>query len=205
MQLMLSNQQNVRQATVEAPKTTELPTNKEVWDNPVEAIGKIMAVQTAPLNKIAQELAGDRAFNNIKTQMELSPAYQKAKAMYPDFERHFLAQLTQVPGAQLSVQSANFVLSSVVGSLALNAPPAEPVKPTNGNLNPSNAVPANVPAHLRPSAPAAPAPVRNEAEPELNENERILAQRYGMSPKEYKAMQSGDRLVLNPLDAGKGA
>jgi len=203
-QLIQLNHQNVQKATVEAPKPMELPSNKEVWDNPVEAIGKIMAVQTAPLNKIASELAADRALANVKSQIEMTPQYQRAKAMYPDFERHFAYQLSQVPGNQLNTQAASFVLSSVVGSLALNAPVAEPNKPVTITTTPSNAV-ANVPAHLRPSAPNAPVRRNEEAEPELNENETILARRYGMTPKEYKAMQGGDRLVLDPLNQSKGA
>lgn len=204
-QLMLQNQANVQKATVEAPKPVELPSNKEVWDDPVNAISRIIAAQNAPLNEIAKELKADRALTTVQAQIEMSPQYQKAKTLYPDFERTFKYQLSQVPAGQLNAGAAAFVLSSVVGSLHLNAPEA-PAPVNNGTPNtPRNVVPANIPAHLRPSAPAAPAPVRNDAEPELNENEAILARRYGMTAKEYKAMQDGNRFVLNPLDSGKGA
>lgn len=210
--LQQQNSRNVEAATV-APTKTELPTNKEVWENPVEAIGKIIAAQNAPINAAAQELMRTSKLTSIQEQLAMTPQYQRAKAMYPEFEAALKSQLAQVPGEQLNLGSASYVLQGTVGHLALNSTPAPAPAPVQQqtqqqqipNSNPGNATPVIVPAHLRPTPNTPPTKKPDDAEPELTENEIILARRYGMTPKEYKANQDGNRMSINPLDAGKGA
>lgn len=202
--LQQQNARHVEQATVQAPKV-ELPSNKEVWDNPVDAIGKIVAAQTAPLNEAAKELMRGSRVTAVMNQLKSSPQYQRAKELYPSFEAQLESQLSQVPVEQLNANSAAFVFSSTVGQLALAAPVQVPNPAQVVPQTPGNAAPVNIPAHLRPTPSTPPVKKPDEQEPELTENETILARRYGMTPKEYKAMQSGNRMALNPLDAGKGA
>ena len=204
-QLALQNQQHASRNTVVEPKPA-LPSNDDVWKDPVKAISQIVAAQNAPLNEAAQMLMRDGKYRQLKAQIALSPQWQAAKAKFPGFEDQVDAQAMQVPVERLDINALAFIMSSVVGQMALNTPAV--TVPPNNPINPAlpnNARPVDMtqlPAHLRPVNPAPAAIKKNDDEPELTENEMIIARRFGMTPKEFKASQSGGALVLDPTKGG---
>lgn len=199
-QLQQQNAQQVNRSTV-VEQRPELPTNDDVWKDPVKAIGQIVAAQNAPINEAAQLLIRDTKYRQLKAQIVSSPQWLVAVSKFPGFESTFDSQATQIPADKLDINALSFVMNSVVGYFALNTPAAPAQVPTNPAPT-NNGQPANMsglPAHLRPTNPA-PKPTNNGGtqEPELTENERVLATRWGMTPTEFKAQMAGGALQLDP-------
>lgn len=191
------NAQLARANTVTAPQPvapSEDELNKIFLEgNPARALSAVMGAQMAGINKDLADFKKDRAYSRIRDNIKANPK------MAPYFDKiapQLDATVDTLNVNQITQESIQLIANSLLGNLlvsgTLEAP--KPNTPT-----PAAPLPGNIPVHLRPSAPIAPSTPKSEAEPELNENERALARRFGMSAKEFKESQDGDRMVITAI------
>ena len=186
------NNQLARENTVTAPQPAA-PTDEELNaaflnGNPAGAVARVMQAQMAGLNQDLQEFKKDRKYTRIREAVKANPA------IAPYFDKisaQLDATVDSLQPGQVSQATVELISKSLIGELVVNGK----INPTP----PAAPLPSNIPVHLRPAAPVPPATPKNDAEPELNENERALARRFGMSAKEFKESQDGDRMVITAV------
>lgn len=191
------NAQLARANTVTVPQPvapSEEELNKIFLEgNPARALSAVMGAQMAGINKDLAEFKKDRAYTRIRDNIKANPK------MAPFFDRiapQLDATVDTLNANQITQESVQLIANSLVGNLLVSGNLEVPKPNTSA---PAAPLPGNIPVHLRPSAPVAPVTRQPDAEPELNENERALARRLGLSAKEFKEGQEGDRMVITAI------
>jgi hypothetical protein len=186
------NDRLARQNTVVAPQPagpTEEELNTEfLGGNPAGAVKRVLQAQMAGLNSDLQDFKKDRAYSRIRdvirTQPNIAPYFDK---IAPQLD----GVVDSLNASQVNHATVELVAKSLIGELVVS-----------GKINPTAPVaplPNNIPPHLRPAAPVAPVAKTTDAEPELDENQRALARRFGLSPKEFVEGEKGDRMVITSV------